>query len=247
MPVKFKPGVKFTAPGTPRLFAEDYMAADFPVQIYHQDYTNFNAPMYVNDQLGDCVPAGMGHSIGAWTKYGQGVETLFSDNQIIGLYSAVGGYVPGDPNTDQGTDPATALAYMRSHGLAGHKIDAYAQIRNLTWAGLTTALKLYGSVGLAVNLPQSAEDQFNYGLPWTVDRSSPILGGHWITLQGFMPGMNSGRVATWGEPGHHVQMAWWNHYGVEAWAMYSRDFMAPTGTAPNGLNEAALLADMAEL
>lgn len=246
MPVRFRPGVIPTPANVNRLFAEDYIAADFPVKFYHVDYTGFQAPMYLNDQLGDCTCAGIGHCIGCWTKYAQGQEVIFPDSVIEGLYSDAAGYVPGDPSTDNGATLQQILTYVHRHGIGGHYVDAFAQIRDTSARGLSTALKLFGSVYVGVNLPQSAEDQFNAGEPWTVVKGSPIAGGHCITLQGFIAGRDSMRWATWGafQPS---SMAWWQQYQMEAWAVYSKDFMRADGTAPNGLNEAALLADMKNL
>jgi hypothetical protein len=245
--ITFHPGVIPTPPGVPRLFAEDYIASDFPVKIYRQDYTDFTAPMYLNDQLGDCTCAGIGHMFGCWTKYAQSAELIFPDTVIETLYEQAAGYVPGNPSTDKGATLQQILDFVQKNGLEGHTIDAFAQLRNLDTAGMSTALKLYGSVYVAVSLPQSAEDQFNYSEPWTVMPGSPILGGHCITMQGFDGGLNSYRWCTWGKPDQASSIGWWQHYGMEAWAVYSKDFMRSGGTAPNGLNEASLLADMVNL
>ena len=245
--IKFRPGVKLTPPDQKRLFAEDYYEADFPVKIYHLDYTAFSAPMYLNDQLGDCTCAGIGHCAGAQSKFGAGSELLYSNAQIELLYERAAGYVPGDPSTDQGATLQQILSYVKGNPsiLPGYTLDAYAQLGNIDWAGLTTALKLFGTVYLAVNLPQSAEDQFNAGEPWTYVGDEPV-GGHCITLTGFDGGENSGRVATWGKSDQKVQMEWWNQYGSEAWVPYSKVWLRTNGEAPNGLNEADLLDDMNE-
>lgn len=244
--ITFKPGVKFTPHDVPKLFAEDYYSPDFPVQIYHVDYSNFNAPMYLNDQLGDCTCAGMGHCAGGQSNFGSGAELLFSDSQIEKLYEGSCGYVPGDPQTDQGGTLEGVLSYTKANPsvIPGYNLDAYAQLRNLSWAGLTTGLKLFGTVYVAVNLPQSAEDQFNAGEPWTVSGNGNIAGGHCICLTGFVGGTNSARWATWGKPDQPASMQWWNQYGVEAWVPYSKTWLRANGVAPNGLNETALLADM---
>lgn len=247
--ITFRPGVKFTPHDVPRLFAEDYYTGAVPVQIYHVDYSSFTAPMYLNDQLGDCTCAGICHCAGAQSKYGIGVELLYSDNQVQGLYSGACGYVPGDPNTDQGGTLASVLAYAKAHpeSMPEYNLDAFAQLRNLSWAGITTGLQLFGTVYVAVNLPQSAEDQFNAGEPWTVSGNGTIAGGHCICLTGFVPGANSGRFATWGKPDQPASMQWWNQYGVEAWVPYSKTWLRANGQAPNGINETALLTDMENL
>ena len=246
--IHFKPGVKFTPHDTPRLFAEDYYTSALEVKIYNVDYSDFDAPMYLNDSLGDCTCAGIGHVAGCQSKFGFGNELLFSDNQIEGLYEGSCGYNPSDPATDQGGSLAQVLKYVKDHpeALPGYSLDAYAQLRNLSWAGMTTALMLFGAVYVAVNLPESADDQFSAGQPWTVV-DSQIAGGHCITLTGFVAGDFCPRWASWGKSNQRSTMAWWNTYGVEAWVPYSKSWLRSNGTAPNGLNESALLSDMKAL
>src|SRR6202142_3971073 len=53
--------------------------------------------MYLNDQLGDCVIAGMAHLAGVFSGNAGIPPVVFTAEQITGLYSAIGGYVPGDP------------------------------------------------------------------------------------------------------------------------------------------------------
>ena len=60
---------------------------------------------------------------------------LFADEEIIRVYSAVGGYVPGDPGTDQGCVMADVLAYLKRHGMTDtngkvHKVLGYAALGN---------------------------------------------------------------------------------------------------------------------
>ncbi len=50
--------------------------------------------IYLNDRLGDCVIAGIGHVVGVLTA-GAGNQFVYSDDQILELYEAIGGYVPG--------------------------------------------------------------------------------------------------------------------------------------------------------
>jgi hypothetical protein len=247
--ITFRPGVTKTPHDVPRLFAEDYYSPRVAIKTYHVDYSDFTVPMYLNDQLGDCTCAGICHCAGSQSKYGVGTELLYSDSQVQSLYSGSCGYVPGDPDTDQGGTLQQVLAYAKANpnAIPGFELDAFAQLRNLTVAGLSTALFLYGSVYVAVDLPQSAEDQFNAGQPWTVSGDGTIAGGHCITLQAVTADQdNCLKWATWGaiQPSDET---WAHMYVTEAWAVYSRAFLTPAGQAPNGLNEAALMADMASL
>ena len=46
-------------------------------------------PMFLNDQLGDCTCAAVGHQIQAWTEYAN-TEVTVTDNDILKLYEAFG-------------------------------------------------------------------------------------------------------------------------------------------------------------
>lgn len=243
--ITFQPGV-VAKDHRPRLFAEDYMAASWLHRVYFSDYSQAEFPMYANDRAGDCTFAGLGHLIGAWTFYGKGKEALFTDDQILKTYSSLTGYNPITGANDNGAQLADVLNFGHKTGIGGHKIDAWAEIRDLSVAGLSKALSLFGGVYCAVQLPQSAEDQFNSGLPWTVVGDRPV-GGHCITLQRVLRGGKASLgFATWGAVQPATQ-AWWHTYGFEAYAVYSRDFMRANGQSPAGLDEATLLADMKSL
>jgi hypothetical protein len=69
------------------------------------------AQVYANDSLGDCVIADIAHVVGVFTG-GAGPEPfIYTRDQIITIYSAIGGYNPADPSTDQRCDEQTALNY----------------------------------------------------------------------------------------------------------------------------------------
>ena len=69
--------------------------------------------MYLNDSLGDCVIAGIAHLVGVFTGNAGQTPQQFTNAQITGMYSAIGGYVPGDASTDNGCDERTAMAYWQ--------------------------------------------------------------------------------------------------------------------------------------
>ena len=67
------------------------------------------AQMYGNDQLGDCVIAARAHRIGLLTGAASGGSPfLYTMDQILAEYSRIGGYVQGNPATDNGCDPVVS-------------------------------------------------------------------------------------------------------------------------------------------
>ena len=56
-----------------------------------------------NDTVGDCTCAGAGHALGLWTGNAGDLVTLTRE-QVLAMYSAITGYNPSDPSTDQGAN-----------------------------------------------------------------------------------------------------------------------------------------------
>lgn len=209
-------------------------------------------PMYLNDQLGDCTIAGAGHLFGALAVYAGYPEPLFSDQEITTAYSAVSGYVPGDESTDNGADMGTVLQYLHLTGMPDqtgklHKVAGYAAISDVTDETLLgTVLNTFGTIYLGINCPESAEQQFQQGVPWTVVPGSPDEGGHCIVQQRRYPSPGPAGADEWWTWGarQHVTFGFVAKYLQEAYVVVSEDWIAANGTSPTGVNLTQLLADM---
>jgi hypothetical protein len=207
-------------------------------------------PMYLNDQLGDCTIAAVAHMYGAWTCYAGGTEALFSDNQVQAVYSRAGGYVPGDPSTDNGCMMSDVLADQRAAGMtdiAGrvHRVAGYAAFGNPADEMLLgQVLDVFGTVYVGINCQASILTEFSDGQPWTWTPGEPVEGGHAICLQ---RRLGSGgaplEYVTWGalQPATTDFQA---NAAEEAWAVVTEDWLQASGTSVEGLDLQQLLADM---
>jgi hypothetical protein len=193
----------------------------------------------------NCTCATVGHEIEAWTAYASAEVTLAQDD-ILALYEAVGGYVPGDPSTDNGCEIQDVLAYWQRTGVGGHKIAAYAALGDCTnLALMKECLQTFGTVYLGINCPQSAETQFSAGEVWTVVPGSPNAGGHAIPLQRWdNAALGDLEVVTWGSL-QRMTMAFAAEYVEEAWVPVSADWLTASGDTVTGFNLAQLEADLA--
>ena len=226
---------------------EHYLTAELPPAPVIVDRASkvTSWPMYLNDSLGDCTCATVGHEIEAWTAYATAEVTLPQDD-ILALYEAVGGYVPGDPSTDNGCEIQDILAYWQRTGVGGHKIAAYAALGDCTNLMLMKqCLQIFGTVYLGINCPESAESQFSAGEVWTVVPGSPIAGGHAIPLQRWDNApLGDLEVVTWGAL-QRMTMAFATEYVEEAWVPVSTDWITANDVTITGLNLAQLEADLA--
>jgi hypothetical protein len=201
--------------------------------------------MYLNDRLGDCTAAGIGHKIEGDTRYGQGATVEVTDDDVLRLYEATGGYDPSDPSTDQGAVCQDVLKYVQKTGVAGHKIIAYAQVDLSNLTEVRQAIALFGQIYCGFNFPDSAMTQFNAGQPWDVVKGARIEGGHCVTIGAYDP--TGFECITWGAV-QKLTLAFFKKYFDEAWVIVDSDFVnAQTGKDAAGVDLYTLGQDFAAL
>jgi hypothetical protein len=207
-------------------------------------------PMYLNDQLGDCVIAAMGHMLQQWNFYAEHPWQP-TDAQVLAEYEAIGGYVPGQPNTDNGCVITTALQYWQTTGFAGHEIVTSLSLdMNDIAAGdfdeVQLAISLFGNVMIGVQLPLSAENQ----TAWIVGDGGPNAGGnnapgswggHCVPLVAGSPLTKT--CVTWGSV---LKMSnnFFMDYCDEAYAIVTTDWLESTQASPSQLDLQQLETDL---
>lgn len=209
-----------------------------------------------NLDLGDCTCAGAGHLIQTWTA-NSGVQFIPPDSAILAAYEAVGGYVPGDPSTDNGANEIDLLNYWRQTGIAGHKILAYASVNVSNEREIQQSIALFGGVYIGVAMPSAWQDSKN----WDVNKSwiSKLFGGgdwtpnswggHAIPLVGYdtTNGKSVYRVITWGDDSYTITGAALAKYCDEIYAPLSQDWLNAQGISPVGLDLNQLQSDLAQI
>ena len=201
MPFEHHPCLKPPHPdfSHPRLWMDDFMPKTSPPDGPVADwFSNIAFPMDLNDTQGDCGIAGMDHYQMSVSKFGGGTATSWGDSVCEQLYEILGGYVPGDPSTDNGTVLQDNLGYWRHNPIQGSEILGFGALRPGTWlrAERLHALHAFGPGYLGGPLPVSAEQQFPG--PWTFVPGSPVAGGHCVTEAGEVTGTNEVRFTSWG-------------------------------------------------
>jgi hypothetical protein len=124
-----------------------------------------------------------------------------------------------------------------------HKIAAYLSIKPGDLAEHKLALYLFGAVGIGIQFPQSAMEQFNAGKPWSVKSSSKVVGGHYTPMVAYRSGYFE--VVTWGKV-QRVTTGFLKKYGDES-VVYLSEEMLTNGKSPEGFDLKALQADLAAL
>lgn len=216
---------------------------------YHADIE-----MFGNAKYGDCTCAAMGHRIRCQERsVAQSAHTVLTDGDVLGVYSAVTGFDPARPETDQGAYLLDVLRYMRKNGMGTekdgtpHTVYAYAEVDVLDHDQVMLAHYLFGGLYIGVGLPEAAQDQIGSpGSPghWTITGDPRAdkwgsWGGHCMYVQGY-DAKAGVQFDTWGM-WQYADWAWWDAYVDEAWAVVSEDYLRThTQETPQGYDQAAL-------
>jgi hypothetical protein len=203
--------------------------------------------IYKNDALGCCVVASKNHIQGVETGNAGDCITV-SDDQIVKEYSAIGGYVPGRPDTDQGCDMQTALNYYTKVGWAnGTKAIGWLTLPANNKLLIQQALFLFGDCDFGISLPNSYVN--------------PFPSGDWFTWGPGTPNPNQGHcfpgcgyhadgvvIATWALIGTitwpAIAALGSSNEGGELYMLITPDQLGKAMTkAPNGVDWTALCED----
>jgi len=253
----FKLGRKIPTVRFPSLKFANYLEKlpSLPTAPDTADYTA-KAPtalsqMYLNDQLGDCVCAGVQHVEGVLTGNANPPALLYTDAQTKALYSGACGYRDGNPSTDQGCDIQTVLAYWQNHGLpsgSGHKIVGYLAVDPKNIQECQLALWLFENLIFGVGLPDAWVNPMpnGPGFTWDVAGEADMNNGHCFTAFGY--DAHAFTISTWGMLGKITNAAV-SKYTTQAvngelWTVISPEQVSVAQQrAPNGFDWTSLVED----
>ena len=160
-----------------------------------------NWGMSLNDQLGDCGVAGMNHWQMALDAGNGETVSSWPDSVTLQLYEVLGGYVPGDPDTDNGTNLQDNLYYWNHNPIQGKELLAYAAVAPGTWSRpVRVALqRMFGPLYIGTEIQEAQEDQANEGIPWQWIPGGAIAGGHCYIQAAELSGPDEVIDLTWGQ------------------------------------------------
>lgn len=241
------------APG-PHFRLKNYLDhAALPAPPASIDYTTAAssplADVYGNDALGDCVVAALYHLLALWTGNASGTPFHASLDQVIAMYSAIGGYVPGNPATDQGCDMTTAMNWIVANGFAnGDKPVGWVRIDGANAAEVQAAIWLFEGVDFGVGLPDAYVSPFpsGDGFTWDVAGDPDQNNGHSFMAAGYDAA--GATIDTWGMLGKFTWAAIAKYAvvtaGGEIDVLLSLDMIAKGATkAPSGFDWQGLIAN----
>lgn len=211
------------------------------------DLQNFDFGTMLNDSLGDCTCAAIGHAIQVWTYLAKYKMLTVPDSAVLSLYEAVGGYTPSDPSTDGGAIELDVLNYWTKNPVLDNILSAYVALKASSQEELQAAVYYFGGAYIGLQLPQSAQNQDLWSVPFFFGKNigngkAGTWGGHAVFIVGYNA---TGPICiTWGK---QKQMTWgfYQAYCDEAYALLSPDWIKANSSSPTGLNLTALQNDLA--
>jgi hypothetical protein len=256
---KVKFGRRRPVAHAPCLKLRHYLGANLPSPPASVSYTTSAsaslASIFGNDTLGDCVIAALMHLVGVWTG-NAGSIFIPTPAQVIAMYSAIGGYVPGDPSTDNGCDMQTAMNWIVANGYPnGDKPVGYVAIDASNFEEVCTAIWLFEGIDLGMALPDAWINPMpsSSGFVWDVAGAPDQNNGHSIMAAGYQSTGQAGvTIDTWAMLGLETEAALAQYAtaanGGELYVLLSPDMIAKAATkAPNGFDWQSLVADFDDI
>ena len=205
-----------------------------------------NLGMMLNDKLGDCTCAAVGHCIQQWTAEAQTKEVVLPDQAIEKLYEIVGHYNPANPSSDKGAVEIDVLNYWLGNPVQANKLSAFCALEPQNHQEIQDAVFIFGNCYIGLALPLSAQTQTVWTVPagGATGQGAPgSWGGHAVPIVAYdQRGLT---CITWGEL---KRMTWqfWNAYCDEAYGLLSPDWVK-AGRTPAKFDWQQLEADMSAL
>lgn len=211
-------------PNVPKLMSLALDASVVP--SVSSDYTKVKFwPMLLNDQLGDCTIAGVGHVIEYWNTVGHMSLPTMTNSEALSYYETIGGYDPKDPSTDQGCVELDVLKYFEKHGIMAAsqliKLTKFLSVPATNLTQIKSAVYHLGNCYFGYDLPSNALQT----TLWDIDPNATIEGGHCINCVGYDDSKSLLYVVSWGTV-VPVTYDFHKKYCEEAWALYSADWVA---------------------
>jgi len=240
---KMKLGRKAIKTDSRTLMLGDYLTPSLPPPPPTADWTAgiTGWGMMLNDTLGDCTIAGVGHAVQVWTANTTGIATV-PDSTIESYYESWDGYVPGNPSTDNGGVELDVLNDWQKQGFSGHTLVAFADPKFSNVVEIRQSIALFGGVYIGLSLPLTAQTQD----VWDVvpnggaNAKKGSWGGHCVFVPRYDE--NGFTCITWGQL-KVMTLAFWKKYCDEAHTLLGQDWLTAKGS-PKGFDEVQLQADL---
>ena len=225
------------------LMMASYLTPSLPPPPPAKDWTKgiANWGMMLNDKLGDCTIAGAAHAVQVWSA-NTGTEVTVSDDTVQSYYQQWDGYVPGQPNTDNGGVELDVLNDWQKQGFADNKLLAFIDPKPSNLVQIRQSITLFGGVYIGLALPLTAQSQDVWDVVKTGGaKAKPgSWGGHCVFVPKY--DQHGFTCITWGAL-KTMTLAFWKKYCDEAHPLLDQQWLTAKGS-PDGFDQNQLLTDL---
>ncbi len=193
----------------------------------------------LNDTLGDCTIAGVAHAIQVWSVNTGSIVTT-PDPTVESYYEKWDGYVPGQPNTDNGGIELDVLNDWQKQGFDGRPLLAFTNAKYTNLVEIRQSIALFGGVYIGISLPVSAQKQDVWDVVPGAAGKKGSWGGHCVFVPKY--DQHGFTCITWGGL-KTMTVAFWKKYCDEAHTLLGQDWLTTKGS-PSGFDQTQLLADL---
>jgi hypothetical protein len=191
----------------------------------------------LNNQLGCCCVSGKGH-IEGWLTANSGTEVNCTDAQITAMYGRDGGYVPGQPSTDNGCDEQTCLNNAETDGvyIGFDKWVDWLAVDPTQPEQYRGCVYYFGNLYYGIELPDQWISSIQNNMVWDAGTPDPN-NGHCVPAYGF--DTTGTKVDTWGltatitDAAHTSDVV--SGAGGELYVIFSMKLFDAKGFSPCGL------------
>lgn len=220
-----------------------------PASVNYAANMPTNLGAMLNDMIGDCVEAAVGHAIQVFTFNADGAANMVtpSDAAIELFYEQAGNYVPGDPSTDNGTIVQVALTDWSNGTVDANQLAAFVEIDQMDMPNVQRSIWESGLVLIGLTVPAYLQNLEAPGSVWDLDPTADntIVAGHAVIAVGYDASGNI-PIQSWGY-WYTMTPAFFAKFVDESYALANAAWIKATGLSPAGLTLAqidALVATM---
>jgi len=134
-----------------------------------------------NMSIGDCMPTGIINGVIDFLVRRGTPMSIVPNVLAQDVYSAVTGYVKGDPSTDNGTDPDQFFAWWKVNPILGWKLNTVTLIDPRNDYLVKGRLSAVGWLGAVLDLTVDQQNQ----IVWSASPSAPQWGYHYVNVDGY--------------------------------------------------------------
>jgi hypothetical protein len=213
-----------------------------PASLNNGDGMPTDWGMMVNDQLGDCTCAAFYHGLQLISHKSRHWTVTEPDKQVVELYKEVGGYVEGNPSTDNGAVEQDVLSHLRDvgapidpvDGRTRHRILGFAEVNHRILDDVRRAIFIGGFAYIGFTVPVYLMQRLQH--TWDVNPSGDNRpdGGHAVILSGYDP--NGFRLISWGVEYYMTNGFFWQ-WTDEVYLVADPTWLDTTGHTPANMTK----------